>query len=59
MTTKELLLLLMSMRNKLYMIQFSHHSVIDTQQVPKQWSWNLELADFANFAELLNKTEVL
>jgi len=29
------------------------------QSVPKQWSWNAKLVNFANFAKLPKKTELL
>ena len=44
---------------KNYTIQFSHHPITDLQSVSKQWSWNPEFADFANFTKLAKKTELL
>jgi len=37
---------------KQYTTQFSHHSMTDSQPVPKQQSQKLEITDSVNFAEL-------
>ena len=48
----------MNIQNKLYTVQFSHNPMTDLQSVPKQQSWNPELADFVNFTGLLKKTKL-
>jgi len=44
--------------NKLYKIQFSHHPKTDSESVLEQQSWNTELKDSENFAELTHKTKL-
>jgi len=52
------IMIIMNMQNKLCTIWFSHHAMTSLQSVPEQQSQNSELADFANFTELLKKTEL-
>jgi len=51
-------MIIMNMQNKLYTVQFSHHSMTDTQPVPEQQSWNPELANFVDLAKLPKKTKL-
>jgi len=50
---------IMDMQNKLYITQFSHCPITDSQAVPQQPSRDSELADFVNFVNFPKKTKLL
>jgi len=50
-----IIMIIMNMQNKLYIIQFSHCLMTDSQPVPKQLSQNPELTNLMNCTK---KTEL-
>jgi len=49
----------MNVQNKLYTIQFSHHTVTDSQPVPEQWLWSPQVSQSSWISQILSNSQIL